>query len=81
MQVHRNILKYAYDMKTMKILGHSISDHTLLLCKVGYVDRRKEEVNNARRIKSEKLRRQKYKERYGRAPVMIIKCGNGSSRQ
>ena len=53
-----------------KGLGQDISDHHVVLCKVRLVGtyiKRKEIVDGARRIRSEKLREHQYREGYARS--------------
>ena len=52
------------------VIGHGLSDHHVDLCKVWLVGawiKRSEVVAGAKRIKSEKLRDQEYRERYARS--------------
>ena len=53
------MLCYVQDVRSVRGMGRGLSDHHVVLCKVRLVDawiKRREVVNEARRIRSEKLR-------------------------
>ena len=54
------MLRYVQDMRAVRGMGQSLSDHHVVLCKVRLVrgwKKRREVVDRARRIRSEKLQR------------------------
>ena len=68
--VKRDMLRYVQDMRAVREMGLDLSDHHVVLCKVRLVGtciKRREVVVGARRIRSEKLREDWYKEGYGRS--------------
>ena len=55
----RNMLQCVHYVRAVKGMGHGLSDHNVLLCKVRLVGgwiKRREVVVGARRIRSDKLR-------------------------
>ena len=57
-------------MQDVRGMGRGISDHHVLLCKVRLVETwmmKKEVLDGARRIRSEKLREHQYREGYARS--------------
>ena len=65
--VKRDMLRYGRVVSGME---RGLSDHHVVLCKVvlvGALNKKREVVVGARRIKSEKLREHQYKEGYARS--------------
>ena len=65
--VNRDMLLYGQDVRAVRGMGRSLSNHYVLLGKVRLVTawiKRKEVVAGARRIRSEKLREHQYREGY-----------------
>ena len=64
--VKRDMLRYVQDVRAVRWMGRGLSDHHIVLCKVrlegAWIKRRKVLVG-ARRIRSEKLRENQYRER------------------
>ena len=57
--VKKDMLRFVQDVRVGRGMGHEISDHNIVLCKVRLVGtgiKRREVVDGARRIRSEKLR-------------------------
>ena len=68
--VKRDMLCYVQDVRAVRGMGRDLSDHYVVLCKVRLVGawiKRREVVVGARRIRSEKLREDWYRERYARS--------------
>ena len=68
--VKNNMLRFVQDVRAVKRMGRGISDHHVILCKVRLVGtwiKRREVVDRARRIRSEKLREHQYREEYARS--------------
>ena len=56
----KDMLRYVQDMRTVRGMGRGLSNHLAVLCKVSLVGswiKRREVVVEARRIRSEKLRK------------------------
>ena len=62
MLVKKAMLHYAQDMRVVRGMGRGLSDHHVVLCKVGTWIKRRELVSGASRIRSEKLREHQYME-------------------
>ena len=65
--VKKDILHYVQDVRAVRVMGQDLSDHYVVLCKVRLVGtcmKRKEEVDGARRIRSEKLREDQHGKKY-----------------
>ena len=63
--VKRDMLRYVQDVRTMRGMGQGLSDHHMVLCKVRLVGpsiKRREVVDGAMSIKSEKLRKDQYRD-------------------
>ena len=61
--VNRDMLEYMQDVRVVRGMGHGLSDHYVVLCKVRLVGawiKRREVLVGARRIRSEKLREHQY---------------------
>ena len=61
----RDMLRYVQDVRVVKGMGRGLSDHHVVLCKIRLVGtwiKRREVVVGARRIRSEKLREDRYRE-------------------
>ena len=68
--VKRDMLRYMQDMTAVKGIGRGLSDPHVILCKVRLVGawiKRREVVAGARRIRSEKLREDRYRKGYVRS--------------
>ena len=68
--VNRDMLRYVQDVRMVRGMGCSLSDHDVVLCKVRLVGewtKRRELMVGARRIRSEKLRERQFRERYARS--------------
>ena len=64
MLVKKDMLRCVQDVRAVRGMGRGISDHHVVLCKlrlVGAWIRRREVVDSARRIRSEKLRDHQYR--------------------
>ena len=60
--VKKDMLRYVQDMRAVRGMGHGLSDHCIVLCKVRLVGvwiKRREVVVGAKRIRSEKLSTEK----------------------
>ena len=66
----KDMLHYRQDVRAVRGMGRGLSDHPVLLCKVRLAIwiKRREVVNEVRRIKSKKLREHQYIEGYARCP-------------
>ena len=65
--VKRDMLQYVQDVRAVRGMGPSFSDHYALLCKVRLVGawiKRREVVVGAKSIRNEKLREHQYREEY-----------------
>ena len=61
------MLGYVQDVRAVRGMGRSLSDHYVVLCKVRLVGawiKRREVVVGARKIRSEQLREHQYREGY-----------------
>ena len=70
MLVKKDMLHFVQDVRAVRGMGQGISDHHVVLCKVRLVGtwiKWREIVDNARRIRSEKLREHQYREGYPRS--------------
>ena len=59
------------DVRVIRRMGHNLSDHHVVLCKVRLVGtwiKRRDVVVGARRIRSKKLWEHQYREGYARSP-------------
>ena len=68
--VKKDMLHFMQDMRAVRGMARAFSDHHVVLCKVRFVGtwiNRREVVNGARRIRSEKLRELEYREGYARS--------------
>ena len=68
--VKRDMLRYVQDVRAVRGMGLGLSDHHVVLCKVGLVGawiKRREMVVGATRIRSEKLSEHQYRKGYGRS--------------
>ena len=68
--VKRNMMRYVHDVGAVRGMGRGLSYHHVVLCKVRLVRawiERREVVIGARRIRSEKLRKDRYREGYVRS--------------
>ena len=68
--VKRDMLRYVQKMRAVRGMGSDLSDHPVLLCNVRLVGvwiKRREVRVGARRMKSEKLREDQYREGYARS--------------
>ena len=77
--VKKDMLHFIQDVKAVRGMGQGISDHHIVLCKVRLVGawiKRREVVVGTRKIRSEKLREQQYKEGLlrGREKIMSSIC-------
>ena len=66
----KRILRYVQDVRVVRGMGRGLSDHYAVLCKVRLVGawiKMREVVVGARRIRSEKLRENQYREGYDRS--------------
>ena len=64
------MLQYVQDGRLVRGMSRGLSDHHVILCKVRLVGawiKRREVVVGARRIRSEKLREDRYREGYTRS--------------
>ena len=62
--VKKDMLHYVQDVRAVRGMGRNLSDHHIVVCKVGLVEAlttRKEVECRAMRIKSEKLREHQYR--------------------
>ena len=67
--VKKYMLRCVQDVRALRRLGRGLSDHYLILCKIRLVGtwmKRREVVDGARSIRSEKLREHQYRT-YGRS--------------
>ena len=65
--IKKDMLHYLQDVRVLREMGRDLSNHHIVLCKVrlaGVWIIRKEVVNGARKIRSEKLREPQYREGY-----------------
>ena len=65
--IKKDMLHYLQDVRVLREMGRDLSNHHIVLCKVrlaGVWIIRKEVVNGARKIRSEKLREHQYREGY-----------------
>ena len=63
--VKKDLLRYVQDLRAVRGIGRDLSDHHVVLCKVRLVGtwiKRREVINGARRIRSEKLREHQHRE-------------------
>ena len=63
--VKKDMLRYVQDVKAVRGMGRGISDHHVVMCKVRLVGtwiKRREVVDGARRIRSEKMSQHQYTE-------------------
>ena len=68
--VKTDMLRYVHEVKAVRGMGHGLSDHYVVVCKVRLVsawNKRREVVAGARRIRSEKLKGHQYREGYARS--------------
>ena len=68
--VKRDMLYYVQDVREMRGMERGLSDHHVALCKVRLVEawiKKREVVDGARRIRSEKLREHQYREGQARS--------------
>ena len=68
--VKRDMLRFVQDVRAVTGIGQAISDHHVVLYKVRLVGtwiKRREVMDRARRIRSEKLREHQYREEYARS--------------
>ena len=65
--VKKVMLRFVQDVKVVRGMGHGISNHHVVLCKVRLVGtwiKRREVVDRTRRIRSVKLMKHQYREKY-----------------
>ena len=68
--VMRDMLRYVQEVREVRGMGRSLSDHYAVMCKVrleGTWIKRREVVVGAGRIRSEKLKEHQYREGYVRS--------------
>ena len=68
--VNKDMLRFVLDMRAVRGMRRCLSDPHVVLCKVRLVGtwiKRREVVDEARRIRNEKLREHQYREGYARS--------------
>ena len=67
--VKKDMLRFVQDVRAVRGMGRSLLDNHVVLCKVRLVEtwiKKREVVDRARRIRTEKLREYQYREGYAR---------------